>query len=156
MECSLHERGFHARFIAILQIIYQWERLAYFSNRIAITSDLANRWQHVNWCYIVLTQLLVDLIHWTKRQKKTITNLISSKTKADNCHSKPTLYIMLGSDSHYPRCFHQKQQPWKNMCHQLTKNDKLLRSNRFHLNMSQGINYWRKGDQHVQPHPRLY
>jgi hypothetical protein len=34
---------FHARFVAILQIIYQWKQLAYFSNKIAITFDLANR-----------------------------------------------------------------------------------------------------------------
>jgi hypothetical protein len=33
---------FHAKFVAILQIIYQQERLAYFSNRITITFDLAN------------------------------------------------------------------------------------------------------------------
>jgi hypothetical protein len=39
---------FHARFVVILQILYQKERLAYFSNQIAITFDLANRGQPVN------------------------------------------------------------------------------------------------------------
>ncbi len=39
---------FYARFVAILQILYQKERLAYFSNRIAITFDLANKGQLVN------------------------------------------------------------------------------------------------------------
>jgi hypothetical protein len=39
---------FHARFVAILQIIYQRERLAYFNNWIAITFDLVNKGQHVN------------------------------------------------------------------------------------------------------------
>ncbi len=45
---------FHVRFIAILQIIYQQKRLAYFSNMIAITFDLANKGQIMNECFIVL------------------------------------------------------------------------------------------------------
>ncbi len=57
---------FHARFVAIVQILYQMERLAYFNNRIAITFDLANIGQPINCCSIVLTQLLVELTHWTK------------------------------------------------------------------------------------------
>jgi hypothetical protein len=39
---------FYARFITILQIIYQREKLVYFNNQIAITFDLANRGQPVN------------------------------------------------------------------------------------------------------------
>lgn len=39
---------FHPRFVVILQIIYQRERLAYFNNNIAITFDLANRAQPIN------------------------------------------------------------------------------------------------------------
>jgi len=39
---------FHARFVTILQNIYLRERLAYFSNQIAITFDLATRGQPVN------------------------------------------------------------------------------------------------------------
>jgi len=46
---------FYARFIAILQIFYERERLVYFNNQIAITFDLANKGQLVNWCSIVLT-----------------------------------------------------------------------------------------------------
>jgi hypothetical protein len=34
---------FNARFVAIMQILYQKERLIYFNNRIAITFDLANK-----------------------------------------------------------------------------------------------------------------
>ncbi len=52
---------FHARFVAILQILYQRERLDYFSKRNAITFNLANMGQLVNWCSIMLTQLLVEL-----------------------------------------------------------------------------------------------
>jgi len=46
---------FHQRFVAILQIIYQQKWLAYSNNQIAITFDLANKGQLVNWCSIVLT-----------------------------------------------------------------------------------------------------
>jgi virulence-associated protein VapD len=45
---------FHAKFAAILQIIYQQKRLAYFNNTIAITFYLGNKGQFLNWCSIVL------------------------------------------------------------------------------------------------------
>jgi virulence-associated protein VapD len=51
---------FHAKFAAILQIIYQQKRLAYFNNTIAITFYLGNKGQFLNWCSIVLIQLLVE------------------------------------------------------------------------------------------------
>jgi hypothetical protein len=54
---------FQAKFVVILQIVYQRDWLAYSSNRITITFDLANMGQPINWCSIVLTQLLVELIH---------------------------------------------------------------------------------------------
>jgi hypothetical protein len=46
---------FHARFATILQILNKRERLSYFNNQIAITFDLTNKGQLVNWCFIVLT-----------------------------------------------------------------------------------------------------
>ncbi len=55
---------FHARFATILQILYQKKMLTYFNNQIVITFDLINRGQLVNWCSIMLTQLLVELIRW--------------------------------------------------------------------------------------------
>jgi hypothetical protein len=39
---------FHVRFVTILQMIYQRERLAYFNNKITITFDLVNKGQLVN------------------------------------------------------------------------------------------------------------
>jgi hypothetical protein len=42
------KKEFHARFVALLQIIYQQKRLAYFSNKITITFDLVNRGQPMN------------------------------------------------------------------------------------------------------------
>ncbi len=53
---------FHVGFVAILEILYQIEQLAYFSNMIVIAFDLANRGQLVNRCSI-MTQLLVELTH---------------------------------------------------------------------------------------------
>ncbi len=44
---------FHARFAAILQILFQRKKLVYFNNRISITFDLINRGQIVNWYSIV-------------------------------------------------------------------------------------------------------
>jgi hypothetical protein len=63
---------FHARFVVILQILYQRERLIYFNNQIAITFDLANKGRLSNWYSIVLTQLLVELIRWNECKKKAI------------------------------------------------------------------------------------
>jgi hypothetical protein len=34
---------YHTKFVTILQIIYRWERLAYFNNYFAITLNLANK-----------------------------------------------------------------------------------------------------------------
>jgi hypothetical protein len=48
----------------------------------------------VNWCFIVLTHLLVELTCWIKHQKKAVANPISSKTKANNYYSKPILNVL--------------------------------------------------------------
>ncbi len=42
----------------------------------------------------MLTQLLAKQTHWTKHQKKAIVNLVSSKTKVDNCYSGHILNIL--------------------------------------------------------------
>jgi hypothetical protein len=39
---------YHAKFATILQIIYQRERLTYFSNCIPITLNLENKWKKIN------------------------------------------------------------------------------------------------------------
>jgi len=39
---------YHAKFATILQIIYQWERLVYLNNPIAITFNLANKGKKIN------------------------------------------------------------------------------------------------------------
>ncbi len=57
---------FHVRFATMLQILYQNEQLAYFSNMIAKTFDLVNRGQPINWYFVMLTQLLIELTCWTK------------------------------------------------------------------------------------------
>jgi len=46
---------YHAWFVTISQIIYQWKRLAYFSNHIAITLNLAKKGKKIKWCSIMLT-----------------------------------------------------------------------------------------------------
>jgi hypothetical protein len=51
---------YHAKFATILQTIYQRQRLAYFSNRIAKTFNLANQGKKINWCSIMLTQMSIE------------------------------------------------------------------------------------------------
>jgi hypothetical protein len=94
MECNVHERGISCKICSYSVILYQRKRLAYFSNQIAITFDLANKGKLVNWCSIVLTQFLVELTHWIESQKKTTANLISSKTKKNNYYSRAILNIL--------------------------------------------------------------
>jgi hypothetical protein len=77
---------FHPRFVAILQIVYQNNRLAYSSNQIDMTFDLENKTQHVNWCIIVITHMLVKLIRWIKRQKKIVACLALGNNKVVNCY----------------------------------------------------------------------
>jgi hypothetical protein len=60
---------YHANFVTILQIIYQRERLSYFSNCIAITHNLANKRKKINWCFIILTQMSMELTQWIEHQK---------------------------------------------------------------------------------------
>ncbi len=56
---------YHTTFVAIMQIIYQWKGLVYFSNYIAIILNLANKGKTINWCSIKLTQMLIKLTRWT-------------------------------------------------------------------------------------------
>jgi hypothetical protein len=60
---------YHAKFVTILQIIYQQERLAYFNNHIAITWNLANKGKKINWCSIMLTKMSIKLTWWIEHQK---------------------------------------------------------------------------------------
>jgi hypothetical protein len=70
---------YHTKFATILQIIYQWERWACFSNCIAITFNLANKVKKINWCSIMLTQMLMELTWWTEHQKKIVTRLVAQE-----------------------------------------------------------------------------
>jgi len=49
-QCSvvLMKEEFHAKFAAILQILYQKEQLAYFNNKIAKTFNLSTRGNLLN------------------------------------------------------------------------------------------------------------
>jgi hypothetical protein len=60
---------YHARFITILQIISQCERLTYFSNHITITLNLANKGKKTNWYSIMLTQMSIELTQWIEHKK---------------------------------------------------------------------------------------
>jgi len=61
VECNAHERGISCKICNYSTNYISKERLVYFNNRIAITFDLANKGQPINWCSVVLTKLLVGL-----------------------------------------------------------------------------------------------
>ncbi len=63
------EEDYHAKFVIILQIIYQCERLTYFSNHIAITLNMVNKMKKSNWCSIMLTQMSIELISGIEHKK---------------------------------------------------------------------------------------
>lgn len=57
MECDLDEGRIPCQVCSNYVNIYKWERLAYFSNQIAITFNLANKGKRVNFYSIVLTHV---------------------------------------------------------------------------------------------------
>ncbi len=64
---------YHTKFVAILQIIYQQKKLTYFNKHIAITFNLANKGKKVNWCSIMLTQMVIELTQWATHHKSITT-----------------------------------------------------------------------------------
>ncbi len=88
-------KEYHAKFVAILQIIYQWERLAYFSNCIAITFNLVNKGKKINWCSIMLMQMSIKLARRTEHHKQIVARLITPNKKASTCYFGPIIEVCL-------------------------------------------------------------
>jgi phospholipid N-methyltransferase len=84
---------YHAKFVAILQIIYQQERLAYFNNRIAITLNLTNKGKKINWCSIMLTQMSIELTWWTKYLKQIAAKLVTPNRKVATYYYGPIIEV---------------------------------------------------------------
>ncbi len=65
-------------------------------------------------------------------------NLMPSKTKVDNCYSKPILNVLSRKWFPLSEVPSLKTTTPKNLCHQPTHNDRLLRNDKFPLNLLQG------------------
>jgi hypothetical protein len=83
---------YHAMFVAILQIIYQQKRLAYFSNHIAITLISTKKGKEINQCSIMLTRMLIKL---SRCQKQIIAWLAASDKKVATCYFGPLIEVCL-------------------------------------------------------------
>jgi hypothetical protein len=86
---------YHTKFATILHITYQRERLTYFSNRITITLHLTNKGKKINWRYIMLTQMSIELTQWTEHQKQITTWLTTLDRKTTTCYSKLVIEVCL-------------------------------------------------------------
>ncbi len=62
---------------AILPIIYQKDKVQYFSNKSIMMISKADHGEFVNWAAIMYSQLVNELIEWEKCQK----NMIEGTTK---------------------------------------------------------------------------
>jgi hypothetical protein len=86
---------YHTRFVIIIQIIYQRERLVYFNNHIAIILNLANKRKKINWCSIMLTQMSIVLTQWTEHQKQIVVGLVTYDKKATTCYFRKIIKVCL-------------------------------------------------------------
>jgi hypothetical protein len=56
--------------VAILPIIYQKDKVQYFSNKLAMMISRINHGESINWAAIMYFQLVKKFIRWEKCQKK--------------------------------------------------------------------------------------
>jgi len=78
------------RVAAILPIIYQKDKVQYFSNKSTIMISKADHGESINWAIIMYSQLVKELIKWEKCWK----NMIEGTTKKDVCHSTIVLKVL--------------------------------------------------------------
>ncbi len=78
------------RIVAILLIIYQKDKVQYFSNKFVMMIFRADHGKYVNWVVIMYFQLVKELIKWEKCQK----NMIKGISKKHICHYTIVLEVM--------------------------------------------------------------
>jgi hypothetical protein len=86
---------YHVKFGTIMQIIYQCERLRYFSNHIVITLNLANKGKKINWCSIMLTQMSTDLTPWIEHKKQIVVGLAATDKKSTTYYFGHVIMVCL-------------------------------------------------------------
>jgi hypothetical protein len=74
------------RIVAILLIIYQKDKVQYFSNKFAMMIYRVDHGEYVNWVAIMYFQLVKELIRWEKCKRNMIRG-ITKKGCMPFCHS---------------------------------------------------------------------
>ncbi len=74
------------RIVAILPIIYQKDKVQYFSNKFAIMISRANHGKSINWAIIMFSQLVKEMVKWEKCQRNMIEGTTKRELKKDVCH----------------------------------------------------------------------
>jgi hypothetical protein len=74
------------RIVAILSIIYQKDKVQYFSNKCGLMIFGTNHGKFVNWVAIMYFQLVKEFIRWDKCQKNMIEGTTKRKPKKDVFH----------------------------------------------------------------------
>ncbi len=90
------------RYLAIISVIYQREKVQYFSNKHAITLVRAKKGQKVDWAQIIFNNLFNELDRWYKYVKE------NKGDKKDTCQSA----LVLAKIFQY-LFVHQKDNPQK-------------------------------------------
>jgi hypothetical protein len=57
------------RYLAIISMIYQRNKVKYFSNKNAITLMIVEKWKKVDWAHIIYNSLCSELNWWYKYVK---------------------------------------------------------------------------------------
>ncbi len=82
------------RIVVILPIIYQKDKVQYFSNKFVMMISRAHHGESINWVAIMYSQLVKEFFRWEKCQKKMIEETTNRKQKKDVCHSTIVLEVL--------------------------------------------------------------
>jgi hypothetical protein len=82
------------RIATILPIIYQKDKVQYFSNKFAMMISRLDHGKSINWVVIMCFQLVKELIRWERCHKNMIKGITKREPKKDVCHSAIVLEVM--------------------------------------------------------------
>ncbi len=82
------------RIVAILSIIYQKDKMQYFSNKFAMMISRIDHEKFVNWVAIMYFQIVKELIRWFKCQKNMIKRTTKKEPRKVVCHYAIVLEIL--------------------------------------------------------------
>jgi hypothetical protein len=74
------------RIVAILLIIYQKDKVQYFSNKSTMMILKTDHGEFVNWVAIMYFQSVKELIKWDKCQRNMIERTTKKEPKINKCH----------------------------------------------------------------------